>query len=195
MVINMTTIYDIKVKTIEGRSTDLAEYRGKVLLIVNVASRCGFTHQYRRLQALYETYHSRGFCVLGFPCNDFLGQEPGSPEEIRDFYESDYGIRFDLFEKVRIRGGDTHPLYQALERSALTAVSRGETKTRLFRVFKFLMFLKSEGRMPKDGSVEWNFHKFLIDRKGNPVAHFASDCDPLDLNVIACIERELRKKS
>jgi len=191
----MATIYDIKVKTLEGRSTDLAEYRGRVLLVVNVASHCGFTHQYRSLQALHETYQSRGFCVLGFPCNDFLGQEPGSPAEIRDFCESDYGIRFDLFEKVRIRGGDAHPLYQALESSALPGVSQEGTKSRLFRVLRFLMFLRSEGRMPKDGDVGWNFHKFLIDRKGDPVAHFASDCDPLDPYVINCVERELREKS
>ena len=189
----MVAIYDVKVKTLEGRSTDLAEYRGRVLLVVNVASHCGFTHQYRSLQALHETYQSRGFCVLGFPCNDFLGQEPGSPAEIRDFCESNYGIRFDLFEKVRIRGGDAHPLYQALENSTLTAVSQGGIKSKLFRVFRFLMFLGSEGRMPKGGEVEWNFHKFLIDRKGSPVAHFASDCDPLDPNVTACVERELKK--
>ena len=191
----MVTIYDIKVKTLEGRSTDLAEYRGKVLLIVNVASRCGFTHQYRSLQALHAKYQLRGFCVLGFPCNDFLSQEPGSPVEVRDFCESNYGIRFDLFEKVRIRGGDAHPLYQALENSTLTAVSQGGIKTKLFRVFRFLMFLRSEGRMPRGGEVEWNFHKFLIDRKGNPMAHFASDCDPLDPNVVACVERELREKT
>ncbi len=191
----MTAIYDIKVKTLEGRLTDLAEYRGKVLLIVNVASRCGFTHQYRGLQALHETYRAQGFCVLGFPCNDFLGQEPGSHAEIRDFCASAYGIRLDLFEKVRIRGGGAHPLYQALESSALTAVSRGEVKIRLFRIFRFLMFLRSEGKMPKDGSVEWNFHKFLIDRKGNPVAHFASDCDPLDPYVTACVEQGLKEKS
>jgi glutathione peroxidase len=195
MVVNVVAIYDVKVKTLEGRSTDLAEYRGKVLLIVNVASHCGFTHQYRSLQALHATYRSRGFCILGFPCNDFLGQEPGSPAEIRGFCESDYGIRFDLFEKVRIRGGDAHPLYQALESSALTAVSQGGIRSIFFRVLRFLMFLRSEGKMPKDGSVEWNFHKFLVDRKGNPVAHFASDCDPLDPNVIACVERELKKKT
>jgi glutathione peroxidase len=189
----MATIYDIKVKTLEGRSTDLAEYRGKVLLVVNVASRCGFTHQHRSLQALHAKYQPHGFRVLGFPCNDFLGQEPGSPTEIRDFCETDYGVRFDLFEKVRIRGGDAHPLYQALENSALPAVSRGGIKSSLFRVFRFLMFLRSEGEMPKDGTVGWNFHKFLIDRKGSPVAHFASDCDPLKPNVIACVERELKK--
>ena len=191
----MATIYDIKVKTLEGRSTDLAEYRGRVLLIVNVASRCGFTHQYRSLKALHAKYQLRGFCVLGFPCNDFLNQEPGSLAEIRDFCESDYGVQFDLFEKIRIRGSDAHPLYQALESSTLTVVSQGGIKSKLFRVFRFLMFLRSEGRAPKDGDVEWNFHKFLIDRKGNPVVHFASDCDPLDPNVIGCVERELRKKS
>ena len=191
----MVAIYDIKVKTLEGWSTDLAEYRGKVLLIVNVASHCGFTHQYRSLQVLHAKYQPHGFCVLGFPCNDFLGQEPGLPAEIRDFCESGYGVRFDLFEKVRIRGGDAHPLYQALESSALTAVSQGGIKSRLFRVFSFLMFLRSEGRAPKDGDVEWNFHKFLIDRRGNPVVHFASDCDPLDPKVIGCVERELREKS
>jgi|TARA_B100000315_G_scaffold219908_1_gene222161 glutathione peroxidase len=191
----MVEIYDIKVKTLEGRSTDLAEYRGRVLLIVNVASRCGFTHQYRSLKALHAKYQLRGFCVLGFPCNDFLNQEPGSLAEIRDFCESDYGVQFDLFEKIRIRGSDAHPLYQALESSTLTVVSQGGIKSKLFRVFRFLMFLRSEGRAPKDGDVEWNFHKFLIDRKGNPVVHFASDCDPLDPNVIGCVERELRKKS
>jgi glutathione peroxidase len=174
---------------------DLAEYRGKVLLIVNVASHCGFTHQYRSLQVLHAKYQLHGFCVLGFPCNDFLNQEPGSLAEIRDFCESDYGVRFDLFEKVRIRGGDAHPLYQALESSALTVVSQGGIRSKLFRVFSFLMFLRSEGRAPKDGDVGWNFHKFLIDRKGNPVVHFASDCDPLGPNVIGCVERELMKKS
>ena len=180
-------------KTLEGREVTLSAYRGKVLLVVNVASRCGFTPQYRGLQFLHEKYMDRGFCILGFPCNDFLNQEPGSPAEILDFCESNYGIGFALFEKIRIRGGEAHPLYRILESCGLTSVSPGGIRSKLFKVFKSLMFWRREGRAPESGEVQWNFHKFLIDKKGFPVRHFASDCEPLDANLLACIERELAK--
>ncbi|HNT27594.1 MAG TPA: glutathione peroxidase [bacterium] len=141
------TIYDLPVKTIAGRETTLAEYRGQVLLIVNVASKCGFTPQYKGLQALYEKYRERGFTVLGFPCNQFAGQEPGTSEEIAQFCEINFGVTFPLFEKITVNGKKAHPLYAYLKEQAPGLL--GST------------------------AIKWNFTKFLVDRQGNVLKRFA----------------------
>lgn len=146
------TVYDFKARTIDGRDVSLSEYKGKVLLIVNVASRCGFTPQYRGLEELYERFQERGFEVLGFPCNQFRNQEPGSEAEIRNFCDLQFGVRFPLFAKIEVNGPGTHPLYEYLKKS-----KPGFLGTR---------------------RIKWNFTKFLIDRHGNPVRRYSPQTRP-----------------
>jgi len=148
-------IYDFKAKTIDGREVSLADYRGKVLLIVNVASKCGFTPQYKGLENLYERFHQNGFEVLGFPCNQFGKQEPGSDTDIQGFCDLQYGVRFPLFSKIEVNGPGTHPLYEFLKKS-----KRGFLGT---------------------SRIKWNFTKFLIDRRGNPIRRFSPQTTPAAL--------------
>ena len=187
-------LYRIAIKKLNGDETKLSEYEGKVLLIVNVASRCGFTPQYEGLQALHRKYQSKGLCVLAIPCNDFADQEPGSEIEIREFCDHKYGITFDVFEKVKIRGNSPHRLYNFLEVQLIPAVSTNVLKAKLFEGYTSLMFWFKEGRFPRIGEIRWNFHKFVIDRKGHLVGHFSSDCEPSSPQITACIERELEKQ-
>jgi len=151
----MTSLYDIPVTTIDGVETTLADQRGKVLLIVNVASKCGFTKQYEGLEALHKTYGPRGFTVLGFPCNQFGGQEPGDAEEIKSFCSLTYGVDFPLYAKLDVNGEGTHPLYKWLK-----ATAPG--------------LLGSE-------AIKWNFTKFLVDRTGLGVKRFAPADTPASL--------------
>ncbi|NJM48965.1 MAG: glutathione peroxidase [Alkalinema sp. RU_4_3] len=144
-------ISDIAVKTITGEDKKLSDYTGKVLLIVNVASRCGYTGQYKGLEALNQQYQGRGLQVLGFPCNDFGAQEPGSNEEIAAFCDRNYGVTFDLFDKVTILGSNRHPLYSALTTTAPA------------------------------GDVKWNFEKFLVNKSGEVVGRFGSSATPESL--------------
>jgi glutathione peroxidase len=141
------TVYDFKVRTIDGQEVSLSDYRGKVLLIVNVASRCGFTPQYRGLEELYERFGKNGFAVLGFPCNQFGKQEPGSDSEIRGFCDLQYGVRFPLFSKIDVNGPAAHPLYEYLKKSKPG-------------------FLGTK-------RIKWNFTKFLIDRNGEPMKRYS----------------------
>ncbi|GLH62775.1 glutathione peroxidase [Parageobacillus sp. G301] len=149
------SVYDFTVKTIRGEEQSLADYRGKVLLIVNTASKCGFTPQYKELQELYEQYRDRGFVVLGFPCNQFGHQEPGTEEEIEQFCQVNYGVTFPMFAKVDVNGENAHPLFQYLKEKA-----PGVFGTK---------------------AIKWNFTKFLVDRNGNVVARFASQTKPSEL--------------
>jgi glutathione peroxidase len=146
------TIHDISVRALDGGPASLADYDGKVLLIVNVASKCGLTPQYTGLERLHEKYADRGFSVLGFPCNQFGGQEPGSPEEIQTFCSTSYGVTFPLFEKIDVNGDERHPLY-----ATLTELTDENGKT---------------------GDIQWNFEKFLVDRSGTPVQRFSPLTDP-----------------
>lgn len=147
------SIFDFTMTSIDGKDVPLAGYRGKVLLIVNVASRCGFTPQYKGLEALYGKYREQGFEVLGFPANDFGAQEPGTDEEIMSFCERTYGVTFPMFSKIAVRGDAQHPLYR---------------------------FLTSPDTNPAfSGPVQWNFQKYLIGRDGTILAKFASKVDPL----------------
>lgn len=159
------TLYDIPVTTIDGRETTLAEWAGHVLLIVNVASECGLTEQYRALQGLQEEFAMRGFFVLGFPCNQFGGQEPGTEEQIADFCDANYGVTFPLFAKIDVNGESAHPLYRRLTQ---VADADGEA-----------------------GDVAWNFEKFVIDDSGEIVGRFRPRTEPDDDAIIDLIEEHL----
>ena len=159
---------NFKMKTLEGKEVALNKYKGDVILVVNVASECGLTPQYEQLQKLHEKYQGDGLAILGFPCNQFGSQEPGSSKEIREFCSENYGVKFDMFAKVEVNGQGACPLYQ------------------------HLTSLKTEPKGP--GKVSWNFEKFLIDRKGNVVARFEPRTKPNAPEVIKKIEASLADK-
>ncbi|MFI2607522.1 glutathione peroxidase [Kitasatospora sp. NPDC018619] len=156
------SLYDIPLRALDGTATSLAEHKGKALLIVNVASRCGLTPQYEGLERLQQRYAGRGFTVLGFPCNQFAGQEPGSAEEIRTFCSTTYGVTFPLFEKIDVNGEDRHPLYARLTETA-----------------------DAEGQA---GDVAWNFEKFLLSPDGTVVARLRPPVEPEAPELVAAIE-------
>src|SRR5580765_1633381 len=160
------SLYDIPLKDIDGKSTSLKDYRGKVLLIVNVASRCGYTPQYTGLEALQEKYKDKGLVVLGFPCNQFGGQEPGTNEEIKQFCSSKYNVTFPLFDKIDVNGAKRHPLYLAL----------------------------AGKESPFPGDIKWNFGKFLIGRDGQIIKRFEPKTVPAAPEVVAAIEAALAAK-
>lgn len=161
----VNSIYDIEVQEITGDTVKLSDYKGKVLLIVNTASKCGFTGQYKGLEELYKKYKDRGLVVLGFPSNDFLKQEPGSNAEIQSFCTLNYGVTFPMFEKISVKGSDQHPLYSYLT----SKVINPETA----------------------GGISWNFNKFIISRDGKISARFGSRTEPNDANLVKAIEEEL----
>ncbi|QUY50324.1 glutathione peroxidase [Serratia plymuthica] len=177
-------IYDIPVNTIENHSTTLGEYEGKALLVVNVASECGLTKQYEGLEALYETYRAQGFEVLGFPSNEFLGQEPGSNEEILAFCRGTFGVQFPMFAKIEVNSDDRHPLYQALIAAKPQAIAPEGSE--------FLARMSSKGRAPKQtGDILWNFEKFLIGRDGQVIQRFSPDMTPEDPVLVAAVKQAL----
>ncbi len=176
-------IYEIPVKTIDGAETNLSDYKDKVLLIVNVASKCGLTPQYTGLEKLYEDYREKGFEVLGFPANNFMGQEPGTEDEIKDFCSTNYNVQFPLFSKISVKGDDRHELYRYLtETKSDTDVNDGGLEENL----------KGYGhnRSTPD-EVLWNFEKFLVGKDGDIVARFAPDVAPDDERLLAKVENEL----
>ena len=175
-------IQDIPLKTIDGGDATLADYAGKVLLIVNTASKCGLTPQYAGLESLYEKYHDEGFTVLGFPANDFAGQEPGTDAEIAAFCESQFAVRFPMFAKVKATGADKHPLYAALIEAAPEAAGTEGFREKL----------AGYGMTPTQApELLWNFEKFVIGRDGDVVARFSPDMAPDDARIIETVEREL----
>ena len=159
------TIYDVPVRALDGSPASLHDYEGKVLLIVNVASKCGLTPQYTGLEQLHEKFADRGFAVLGFPCNQFGGQEPGTAEEIETFCSATYGVTFPLFEKIDVNGDDRHPLYETLTQ---LADDSGHT-----------------------GDIRWNFEKFLVNRSGTPTARFSPLVEPESDELVVAIEKLL----
>ncbi|WP_224363997.1 glutathione peroxidase [Hyalangium versicolor] len=178
------TIYDIPVKSIAGSPLTLDQYKGKVLLVVNVASKCGLTPQYEGLEKLYEGKREKGLEVLGFPANNFLGQEPGTDAEIQQFCTLNYDVKFPLFSKISVVGGDQHPLYERLTRSQPNATGDGPFRARL----------KGHGIEPNPvPDVLWNFEKFLISRDGRVVARFAPDITADDPRLVQAIDAELAK--
>jgi glutathione peroxidase len=161
-----TSIYDIKLKDIDGKDTSLSAHKGKVLIIVNVASKCGYTKQYSALEATHQKYKDKGFVVLGFPCNQFGGQEPGSNEEIKEFCSSKFNVTFPLFDKIDVNGEKRHPLYTDL-------VGKDS---------------------PFPGDIKWNFNKFLIGKDGKILKRFESKATPDSPEVIEAIEAALAAK-
>jgi glutathione peroxidase len=184
-------IYDFIHNKLGNGSVGISGYQGDVLLIVNVASRCGFTPQYKNLQKLNEKLSSKNFSILAFPCNDFFNQEPASEAAIIDFCEGVYGTTFDKFEKIKIRGANAYPLYKYLEGQFFQVIRPKGFKAFFFQLFTHILFLLKEKRLPHAGEVIWNFHKFVIGKSGQIAGHFSSDCDPLDARLVACIENEL----
>jgi glutathione peroxidase len=179
------TLENVQLRRIDGTSASLADYEGKVLLIVNVASKCGFTPQYEGLEKLYARFSSRGFAVLGFPANDFAEQEPGTNVEIAQFCTMNFGVKFPMFEKITVAGPRKHPLYASL----IAAQPKPTTSTDSLR-----QHLIEFGVTPNpEPEVLWNFEKFLVNRAGTPVARFAPDVEPEDPKIIQRIETELLK--
>lgn len=160
-----SSVHDFTMNSIDGKPVALSQYKGKVLVIVNVASKCGFTGQYKNLETLYRTYKDRGLVVLGFPANDFLGQEPGSNEQIAQFCKRTYDVSFPMFAKISVKGSDKHPLYQ---------------------------FLTDKKANPQHGGeLSWNFNKFIVDKNGKVVARFGSMTNPESKDMVAAIEKAL----
>ncbi len=178
------TLQNIALKKIDSSQTTLAEYGGKVLLVVNVASKCGLTPQYEGLEKLYRSRHADGLEVLGFPANNFKGQEPGTEQEIMDFCATTYDVHFPMFAKISVKGEDQHPLYAELTKVQPKAQGDGP----------FRENLKKYGiEAPDNGDVLWNFEKFLIGRNGQVVARFAPDVNAEDPRLLSAIETELGK--
>ncbi len=160
-------VLDRTMKRLDGSEQNLADYRGQVILMVNTASKCGLTPQYDGLEALYRKYKDRGFVVLGFPANDFMGQEPGTDAQIADFCRSTYGVEFPMFSKITVKGDDMHPLYREL----------------------------TSQPAPVGGAVKWNFQKYLFDRKGNVVEKFDPQVKPDDPALVKRVEELLAQSS
>jgi glutathione peroxidase len=161
------SLYELTAKTIDGKKASLSSYKGRVALIVNTASKCGYTPQYKALQAVHDRYAARGFTVLGFPSNDLMGQEPGTNAEIKNFCALNYGVSFPLFEKAPVTGKLTQPVFR---------------------------FLKDSSAGSANGEIGWNFTKFLVDRDGRVAARFSTRTAPDDPQVTAKIEELLAKK-
>jgi len=168
------TIYDYEYTSIENQPVKMSEYKGKVILIVNTASKCGFTHQYKGLEDLYKNYQEKGFTVIGFPCNQFMEQEPGTEQEIAEFCSLRYGVTFPLSAKVDVREETAIPLYKYLtEQKGFEGMGKG-LKAKAFE--KMLKAKYKEGY--KDSQIKWNFTKFLIDREGNVVGRYEPTVEP-----------------
>ena len=182
-----TSIYDIPLETLAGAPASLADFKGKVLLIVNVASKCGLTPQYEALEKLYELYRGQGLVVAGFPANDFKQQEPGTAEEIQSFCSLNYNLQFPLFSKITVVGEGKHPLYAALVAAKPKAISLGEVSWR-----DKLKGYGIEGN--PEPEILWNFEKFLVSRSGEVVARFAPDTQPDAPELVAAIKAELDKE-
>jgi len=180
----MQNIYNFIIHAIDGKEFNLANFKGKVLLVVNVASKCGLTPQYEGLEKLYKEYKSQGFEVLGFPANEFLAQEPGTNDEIAQFCRMNFGVDFPMFSKIVVKGDGQHPLYTFLTNTKPDATLKpGGT---------LLERLNSKGLLTgKPNDIKWNFEKFLINKNGEVVNRFSPDIDPMDPLITNAIKKEL----
>ncbi len=156
------SVYDFTMKDIDGKEVNFARYKGKVLLIVNVASECGYTPQYKDLETLFKKYKDKGFMILGFPANNFGEQEPGTDPEIKAFCEKNYGVTFDIFSKITVKGNDRHPLYKMITSDVKVG-----------------------------GDVKWNFQKYLVDKNGNLTHKFFSAVEPMSKEIVSAVEAAL----
>jgi glutathione peroxidase len=180
----MSNVYDIPVKRITGEAATLGDYRGNVLLVVNVASKCGLTPQYEGLEQLFEAKRAQGLTVVGFPANNFKEQEPGTDAQIQQFCTLTYNVQFPLFSKISVKGADRHPLYDALTGAQPNAIGEGPFRERL------------KGYGIDGGALDevlWNFEKFLIDRNGEVVARFSPDVTANDPRLLAAVDAELSR--
>lgn len=180
----MSAVLNIPVKLADGRETSLNEFKGKVMLVVNVASKCGLTKQYEGLEKLYEDKQGAGFVITAFPANNFKDQEPGTDAEIVEFCQLTYDVKFPIFSKVSVKGADKHPLYKELTGSGVPTTGDGPMKERLRN---FGMAVED------DGEILWNFEKFLIGRDGEIKARFAPDVTADDSRLVEAVEKELAK--
>ncbi|WP_282938391.1 glutathione peroxidase [Paenibacillus sp. RC67] len=172
------SIYHISAETLQGQEIQLEQYKGKVLLIVNTASKCGFTPQYTDLQKLHERYSAQGLEILGFPCNQFNEQEPGSSEEVQSFCQINYGVQFQLFEKTDVRGHDAHPVFRYLtEQAPFEGFDLSNASGRLLHAF----LQEKQPELLVGDEIKWNFTKFLVDRNGNVVGRFEPAVEPMDM--------------
>ena len=166
--VNASSVYDFTMKDIDGNDVKLDAFKGRLIMIVNTASKCGYTPQYEGLEAIYKKYKDRGFVILGFPANNFMGQEPGTEKEIKEFCTLKYNVTFPMFSKISVTGRDQHPLYG---------------------------FLTNKATNPEfGGEISWNFNKFLIGKDGKVVGRFATAVNPEDASVVASIENQLGTK-
>lgn len=180
----MASVYNIPVNTIQGEAVDLSQYSGKVLLLVNVASKCGLTPQYEGLEKLYTDKKAEGFEILGFPANNFLAQEPGTNEDIQEFCSLTYKVDFPLFAKISVAGEDKHPLYETLTQAIPERIGEGP----------WWKDLVDYGLTPNPKpEVLWNFEKFLVNKQGKVVARFAPDVTADDARIVDAINAELAK--
>jgi len=180
------SVLDIPVKKIDGSETTLGDYRGKVILVVNVASKCGLTVQYEGLEKLYEDKRGDGLVIAGFPANDFKGQEPGTDEEILSFCQLTYDVQFPMFSKIAVTGEDRHPLYDGLIASAPETTGDGPMRARL---------AERGLHTGENNGIVWNFEKFLIGRDGKVAARFAPDVTADDPRLLSVLEKELARAS
>ncbi len=177
--------YEFSVNKINGTSVNLADYKGKALLVVNVASACGLTPQYEALEKTYEKFHNKGFEILGFPANEFGAQEPGTNVEIQNFCESKFGIKFPMFEKIVVKGENQHPLYNFLTNKKPEAqVVNGNAYEEKLKTYGIIRTQKND--------ILWNFEKFLVNKKGEVVARFGPDVTPDDSLITNAIELALK---
>lgn len=184
----MSELYEIPYRTAEGGESNLGAYRGKVLLLVNVASKCGLTPQYDGLEKIYQRYKDRGLMVLGFPANEFAGQEPGTDAQIQEFCRLNYGVTFPVSAKLVVKGPGQHPLYGFLTRALPQQSKKGNPILKALRKTLYGSSFTGEA-----GEISWNFEKFLVDREGDLVARFAPDVKPEDPWLLEAIEAELAK--
>lgn len=187
----MPSLSQIPLQTLDNQSASLADYDGKVLLIVNVASKCGLTPQYTALESLYQRYKDERFAVLGFPANDFAGQEPGTNEEIARFCSTEYPVTFPLFAKISVSGPEKHPLYKELIAEQPERVPNGDDLRDHLASYAAENGLQGPNELPE---LLWNFEKFLVSRKGEVVGRFAPDLAPDDPKLIAFIEAAIAEK-
>ena len=187
------SIYNFDVQSISGEVCKLSNFEGRVLLIVNVASNCGFTPQYSDLQKLYEKYSEQGLSILAFPCNDFGAQEPNNDEKIKGFCQTNYNVTFNLFSKVSVLGPQKLDLYQYLYDCGLKHQGGGGWRSRIFGFVKRILYRIKGKYAPSKNEAQWNFHKFLVGKNGIPVASFLSEVAPNSSILTFQLEEELKK--
>jgi glutathione peroxidase len=177
-------VYDFSVNKINGSKTTLNDYKGKVMLIVNVASKCGLTPQYEGLESLYKEYQNQGLEILGFPANEFLAQEPGTNSEIQEFCRMNFGVEFPMFEKIVVKGEGQHPLYNYLTTTKPEATMKPDGT--------LIERLSSKGLISgKPNDIKWNFEKFLVNKNGEVVGRFSPELDPKDPIIVNAVKKEL----